>query len=108
MEQIGKVFPSVFRPYLRRDDRLAEVLASAWPIITGKLMAAHSRPVAFARGTLTLTSGCPSWAAQLRGLSKEIRAEVNSFLGAPRVERLLVRYVPDGSVAGADAMARTA
>lgn len=94
MEQIGSVFPSIFKAQLLREKCGAEVLTSLWPMIAGKPMAAHSRPVSFARGTLTLASDCPSWAAQLRGLSEEIRAGVNGFLGAPLVERLLVRYVP--------------
>jgi hypothetical protein len=94
MEQIGKVFPSVFGPQLRSEAQVANVLASLWPMIAGKPMADHCRPVSFARGTLTLASNCLSWTAQLRGLSEEVRAEVNHFLGSERVERLVVRYVP--------------
>ncbi len=97
MERIGKVLPSVFRAQLRGELQVTNVLASMWPLIAGKTMADHCRPVSFARGTLTITSDCPSWASQLRGLSEEIRTEVNKFLGSPRVERLVVRYVRAGT-----------
>lgn len=95
MEQIGRIFPSAFKTQILREEELANLLASVWPMIAGRLMAAHSRPISFASGTLILWSDCPSWTAQLGGLSEEIRAEVNRFLGEPRVERLLVRYAPD-------------
>ncbi len=56
-------------------------------------MAQYSRPVTFTAGTLTLATACPSWAAQLRHMAEEIRAEINSFLGGPIVKKLRVRQV---------------
>ena len=54
-------------------------------------------PVAFAAGTLTLATPCSSWAAQLRAMREEIRAEVNSFLGAPIVKTLRIQVAPTSS-----------
>lgn len=70
-----------------------EILAPLWPRVAGKHMAQHSRPVAFGAGTLTLATSCSSWAAQLRLMAEEIRAEINSFLGCPVVKKLRVQYV---------------
>ena len=93
MEQIGKVLPVVLKPYLEKDEaRVIEILAPFWPRVAGSAMAGHSRPVAFLRGTLTLECDSTSWTSQLRTMSDEIRAEVNRFLGAPVVIKLLVRY----------------
>ena len=70
---------------------LVEVLAPLWPCVAGKSVAARSRPIAFDAGTLTLSAESPSWATQLGSMAEEIRAKVNSFLGAPMVRRLRVK-----------------
>ncbi|MBI1982972.1 MAG: DUF721 domain-containing protein [Acidobacteria bacterium] len=96
MEEIGKILPAVFKRQVRRADApLVELLAPLWARVAGKAMAEHSCPVAFAEGTLTLAVSCPSWTAQLRMMSEDIRAKINSFLGGPIVRTLRVRHVPD-------------
>ena len=94
LEEIARIVPTVFRHEIRRADaQLAGILAPLWPRIVGKAMAQHSRPARFERGTLTLAA-CPSWAAQLRQMAEEIRAEINSFLGRPVVRKLRVDHTP--------------
>lgn len=96
MEEIGRILPAVFKRHVRRaDPPLVELLAPLWPRVAGKAIAQHSRPIAFADRTLTLAVSCPSWTAQLRMMSEDIRAKINSFLGGPIVRTLRVRYVPD-------------
>ena len=100
MEEIGKILPALFKVQVRRaNPRLVEILAPLWPRVAGKPIAQHSRPIAFGFGTLTLATPCPSWAAQLRQMAEELRAEINSFLGGPVVKQLRVQYVlnPDWS-----------
>jgi len=99
VEQVGKILPVVFRKraYLG-EPKLLDVLRPLWGRVVGKPIAQHARPVAFEAGTLTLVSGCPSWTAQLRLMAEEIRAQINSFLGAPVVKRLRVQHSPDFSV----------
>lgn len=91
MEEIGNILPNVFRRHVRREDpRVTEILASLWPRIAGKLVAEHSRPVAFASGTLTLAVNSGCWAKELQHLTEEIRARVNACMGGPVVKKLRV------------------
>lgn len=91
MEEVGKILPAVLRRELRRNEpRLVEILAPLWPRVVGKGIARQTRPAAFAAGTLTLSASCPSWAAQLRRMSDEVCARINSYLGEPAVKKLRV------------------
>jgi predicted nucleic acid-binding Zn ribbon protein len=94
MEEISKILPLIFRSQIRRSDpRVVEILAPLWPLVAGKPMARHSRPVAFEEGTLILESDCKAWSAEMRRMSEDIRAQINLYLGAPTVQKLKVRYV---------------
>jgi len=94
VDEIGKLLPFVFRKQIRRaEPRLLEILIPLWPRIAGKTMAQHSQPAAFESGVLTLTTDCATWGAQLRQMTEEIRAEINSFLGQPVVKKLRVKKV---------------
>ena len=91
MYEIGTVLPVVLKRYIERGEpRIIEVLAPFWPRVAGKAIAANSRPVAFAGGTLILATSTPPWAVQLRGMSEEIRSAVNGFLGGPVVKKLRI------------------
>ena len=101
MEKIGKILPAALRDQLRHSEApLLELLTPLWPRIVGKGIARQCRPVSFFGGTLTVATSCPTWAAQLRQLSEQIRAEVNLYLGSEFVRRLHVRQ--DSSVAPAE------
>lgn len=94
VHEIGKLLPFVFRKQIRRaEPRLLEILIPLWPRIAGKTMAQHSQPAAFESGVLTLTTDCATWGGQLRQMTEEIRAEINSFLGQPVVKKLRVKQV---------------
>lgn len=94
MHEIGKLLPSVFRKQIRRaEPRLLEILTPLWPRIVGKPMAEHSQPAGFEYGVLSLSTDCATWGAQLRQMTEEIRAEVNSFLGQPAVRKLRIEKV---------------
>ncbi len=96
MEEVGNLIPSIFKERIRRESTyLIEILTPLWSRVAGKPLAQHCRPVAFGAGTLTLATDCTSWAAQLRQMTEEIRAEINSFLGQPVVKKLRVRYEPN-------------
>lgn len=95
MEEVGKILPALFRKQLRGAQApLVELLAPMWPRVVGKAIAAQCRPVSFAGGTLTIATACPTWAAQLRQLSEEIRAETNRFLGSDLIKKLRIRHDP--------------
>jgi hypothetical protein len=95
VEGVGKILPAVLKKHLcRPDESLLAVLAPLWPSIIGKGIARQCRPVAFAAGTLTIATSCPTWAAQFRQLADEIRTCINRFLGGNLVRKLKVRVDP--------------
>ena len=63
--------------------------------MAGKGIAENSRPIAFLAGKLTLETPCPSWGAQLRQMSPELRAEINNFRGCSVVKNIEVRVLKD-------------
>lgn len=92
MKEIGVILPSVLRQQVRRtDSALAEFLEPLWGRVVGRALAQQCRPAAFSAGTLALEASCTSWAAEIRRMSEEIRAAVNSYLGKPVVKKLRVR-----------------
>jgi hypothetical protein len=102
VEEIGKILPAVFKRQVRRNEpRLIEILAPLWARVVGKGIAQQTRPAAFEAGTLTLVTSCPTWAAQLRRMSEEVRAQINNYLGGSIVKKLRVQLVPTTETAEA-------
>jgi predicted nucleic acid-binding Zn ribbon protein len=94
MEELRKILPSVFRQHVKGSrPAVVEILVPLWPQIVGAPLAEHCRPAEFVAGTLTLIAACPSWAIELRRITEEIRARVNSYLGAPVTRRVKIREV---------------
>jgi hypothetical protein len=94
VDEVGRILPLIFKKQIRRaEPHLLEILSPLWPRIAGKNLAQHSLPVAFDAGVLTLTTDCPTWGAQLRHMTDEIRAGVNGFLGQPIVKKVVVKKV---------------
>jgi hypothetical protein len=95
MEELGKILPVIWKRHAQRANLyLADILASLWPQVVGKPLAQHCRPLGFEGGRLMLGTAESDWAVQLRLMSEEIRAEINSFLGSPAVKKLFVKHVP--------------
>jgi hypothetical protein len=96
MEEVGKILPAVFKTQMRHaEPPLVEFLTPLWPRVVGKAIAGCTQPIAFAGGSLTLGCSCPSWTAQLRSMSEEMRDAINNFLGGAIVKSLSVRHVAD-------------
>jgi hypothetical protein len=102
VEELGKLLPAIWKRHAQRaNPHLADILASLWPQVVGKPLAQHCRPVGLEGGRLTLGTADADWAVQLRFMSEEIRAEINSFLGSPAVKKLFVKHVPGLKLAAA-------
>ena len=104
VEEIGKLLPAVFKRQVRRNDpKVIEILAPLWARVVGKGIALQSRPTAFEAGTLTIVTSCPTWAAQLRQMSEEVRAQVNNYLGGAIVKKLRLRVILEADPVNATA-----
>jgi hypothetical protein len=94
MEAISKILPLIFMGQVRRSNpHVVEILAPLWPLVAGKPMARHCRPVAFEDGMLTLECDCMAWSAEMRKMSDDILAQINQYLGVRAVRKLKIRFV---------------
>jgi len=100
MEEISKILPLIFKGQAHRTNPpVLDILAPLWPLVAGKPMARHSRPVGFQEGTLILECDCTAWSTEMRHMSDAILAQVNRYLGVPAVRKLKISYVPKLSIA---------
>ncbi len=98
MDEVVKLIPAVFRRHVGHGQApVVEILDPLWTCVAGKTIAAHCRPVSFAAGRLTVRTGSRAWATQLCALKEELRATINSFLGAPVVKSIIVRHSPSAA-----------
>ena len=96
MEEIGNSLPAVFKRQLRKPGlQLAQILAPLWARAAGRAIAEHSRPAAFADGTLTLKADSQTWAVQLGLMQAQIVSKINEFLGVAVVKELQVSVATD-------------
>lgn len=63
-------------------------LRKAWQRAVGPLIASHSMPYSFKRGTLTVLCPTPHWILELRMLKEQILEKLNAELGDQKVKRL--------------------
>ena len=61
-----------------------------WPQIVGTDVAAHSTPVSFADGILTVRADSTAWATQLRLMSSSILGRLEAEVGKEAVSELRV------------------
>ena len=81
---------------LRRMDRPEAAMAwlsSTWPMIVGKALAEHARPLRCKSGCLELAADGKPWQRQLETMKREICAHVNQAWGGKLVSEL--RFASD-------------
>lgn len=72
--------------------RLAEAgIWEAWDTVVGPQIAGHARPSAMRDGVLTVLVASAPWMQQLNFLKGEIRARLNSHLGAELVRDIYLK-----------------
>lgn len=64
---------------------------NSWSALVGPEIAAHTEPVDFSEGQVTVQSDSTAWATQLRLLAPTIVAKLNAALGEGTVRRIEVR-----------------
>ena len=65
-----------------------------WKEIVGPAVAAHSRPLSLARGTLTIGVDQSAWATQLTYLESDLKRRIDEVAGAGAVRRVQVTMRP--------------
>ena len=67
------------------------VIFGRWEHVVGAVLAAHTRPVNLADGTLVVSVDAPAWATQLKYLSSTLLVRLSEAAGPDVVRRIDVR-----------------
>ncbi|HXQ27467.1 MAG TPA: DUF721 domain-containing protein [Candidatus Acidoferrales bacterium] len=84
MERAGEFLGKTLRRLDRPEAGLAW-LASAWPTVVGKALAAHTRPVRCSGGCLELETDGKPWQRQLETMKRELCGRINQTWGGKLV-----------------------
>lgn len=92
MERAGKSLWSALRRVARPDKPL-DLLTAVWPLMVGRRLALHTRPVAWRKGRVDVAVDQPEWQGQLESMGKDVRRQVNNWWGSELVRE--VRFVSE-------------
>ena len=96
MERVRNIVPRILGPQVKGfDHAVVEILKPLWPIVVGRAMAEHSRPMVLLGGTLKIETHAASWNLELHKMVDEIRRAINRFLGSRVVHRIIFEYQPN-------------
>ena len=84
MERAGEFLGKTLRR-LDRPEVAVAWLASAWPTVVGKTLAAHTRPVRCGGGCLELAADNKAWRKQLETMKRELCGRINQAWGGKLV-----------------------
>jgi predicted nucleic acid-binding Zn ribbon protein len=80
MQKAGDLLGSAVRR-MKRPEATVAWLASAWPTIVGKMLAAHTRPLRCENGLLEIAADRKDWKSQLEPMTHEFCARINQAWG---------------------------
>ncbi|MDR2620099.1 MAG: DciA family protein [Propionibacteriaceae bacterium] len=66
-------------------------LFANWPALVGEANAAHSKPVGYQDGVVSIAAESTTWATALRTIAAQVVARLNEALGEGTVTRIEVR-----------------
>jgi hypothetical protein len=92
MERAGKSLWSALRRVARPEKPL-DLLIAVWPLMVGRRLADHTRPVAWSKGRVDVAVDQPEWQSQLESMGKDVRTQVNKWWGSELVRE--VRFFPE-------------
>ncbi|HEY6464777.1 MAG TPA: DUF721 domain-containing protein [Candidatus Acidoferrales bacterium] len=84
MQKAGDLLGSAVRR-MKRPEATIAWLASAWPTIVGKMLAAHTRPLRCENGRLEVAADRKDWKSQLEPMTREFCARINQAWGSKLV-----------------------
>ena len=103
MERAGKSLLSALRQVARPEKPL-DLLTAVWPLMVGRRLASHTRPVAWCKGRVDVAVDQPEWHSQLESMGKDVRKQVNKWWGSDLVHE--VRFVTEKAKRQASAATR--
>jgi len=92
MESAKKSLWSALRRVAKPEKHL-DLLTAVWPLMVGRRLADHTRPVAWSKGRVDVAVDQPEWQSQLESMARDVRKQVNSWWGSELVRE--VRFVPE-------------
>ncbi len=92
MESAGKSLWSALQRVARPDKPL-DLLVAVWPLMVGRRLADHTRPVAWSKGRVDVAVDQPEWQSQLESMGKDVQKQVNKWWGSELVRE--VRFIPE-------------
>lgn len=92
MERAGQSLWSALHRVARPEKPL-DLLVAVWPLMVGRRLADHTRPVAWSKGRVDVAVDQPEWQSQLESMGKDVRTQVNKWWGSELVRE--VRFVPE-------------
>ncbi len=99
MQPANQILRGALRRLARREQPM-EWLAAVWPLLTGRRLAAHTRPLACAEGVLEVGVSGAGWLEQLESMSGMLRREINRWWGGELVRE--VRFTRDPGTRGSE------
>ena len=102
MQKAGDLLGGAVRK-MKRPEATIAWLASAWPTIVGKMLAAHTRPLRCENGRLEIAADRKDWKSQLEPMTQEFCTRINQAWGGKLVKEVKFVATPrTASKAGAD------
>ena len=92
MESAKKSLWSALRRVAKPEKPL-DLLTAVWPLMVGRRLADHTRPVAWSKGRVDVAVDQPEWQSQLESMARDVRKQVNKWWGSELVRE--VRFVPE-------------
>ena len=92
MESAKKSLWSALRRVAKPEKPL-DLLTAVWPLMVGRRLADHTRPVAWNKGRVDVAVDQPEWQSQLESMARDVRKQVNKWWGSELVRE--VRFVPE-------------
>jgi predicted nucleic acid-binding Zn ribbon protein len=96
MQRAGEFLGKVVRR-LERPEAVLAWLKAEWPIIVGKSLAAHTKPVRCAAGRLEVTIDAKAWEKQLTEMAKDFCARINQAYGTNLVREVKFTVTKPGA-----------
>ncbi|MDR1355479.1 MAG: DciA family protein [Propionibacteriaceae bacterium] len=91
LEPVGVLFAQVIGDKGWSKQLAIQQLFAAWPTLVGQTNAAHSKPVGYNAGVVSVVAESTTWATALRTIAAQVVARLNEVLGEGTVTRLEVR-----------------